>query len=104
MIIRAIGDNILIRRLADNPHSLYDAYEVAIPHTPIEIPSTWQAKSMIGQVISCGRGTLTGRGFLIECSVKPGDVVIFDPEAGSEIAIGDETLLIIRESAILGVE
>lgn len=108
MKIRPIGDNILVRRLAPEGQvaSIYKPnkfYKVDSPNA-IQLPDAWVAKSIRGEVVAVGRGTLSAMGHLFPLSVRPGDIVWFDWQAGSEIGVGDTNLLIIKESDILGVE
>ena len=42
-------------------------------------------------------------GTKIDMTVKPDDVVLYGKYAGTEINVGDEDLLIMRESDILGI-
>lgn len=104
MKLRPIGDNILVRRLdlvGGAVASLYNPNELIV--SSIELPSSWRAKSITGQVVAIGRGTLSALGHLIPNTVQVGDVVVFDHNAGSEIKINNETLLILKEENVLGV-
>ena len=69
----------------------------------IIIPDTAKAKPVQGKVIAVGNGARDDSGKHIPMEVKVGDVVLFGKWAGTEVKINDETLLIMKESDILGI-
>jgi chaperonin GroES len=56
-----------------------------------------------GKIIAVGLGGGDETGKLIPLDVKAGDRVLFGKWSGSEVKIGDEELLIMKESDILGI-
>jgi chaperonin GroES len=50
-----------------------------------------------------GPGKVLEGGTRVDLTVKEGDVVLFGKYAGSEVKIGGEELLIMREDDILGI-
>lgn len=56
-----------------------------------------------GIVISVGRGRITSDGNAISPNVNVGDEVIYTRYAGTEIADGNGTLLLLREMDILAI-
>jgi chaperonin GroES len=66
------------------------------------IPDTAKEKPQRGTVIAVGAGKVEN-GNKIDMSVKEGDVVLYGKYAGTEINVGSEDVLIMRESDILGV-
>lgn len=66
------------------------------------IPEAAQERPRQGKVLSVGEGALTSNGELIPPKVKRDDIVIFPPYAGTEIKLGEEKYMLIRETDLLG--
>lgn len=56
-----------------------------------------------GTVVALGDGPVTAKGVRLPHSIAVGDRVIFSPDAGSELIFERETVIAIREDAILAV-
>jgi chaperonin GroES len=69
----------------------------------IIIPDTAKEKPMQGKVVACGPGTRDESGKLTPMGVKTGDTVLYGKWSGTEVKIGGEDLLIVKESDIMGV-
>ena len=69
----------------------------------IIIPDTAKEKPQEGEVIAVGPGKVTDDGKLQPMSVKVGDKILFGKYSGSEVKLGNEELLIMREDDILGI-
>jgi len=69
----------------------------------IIIPDTAKEKPMQGKVRAVGPGSKTEDGKVVPLDVKQGDTVIYGRWSGTEVTIDDETVLIMRESDIMGV-
>jgi chaperonin GroES len=69
----------------------------------IIIPDTAKEKPQEGRVIAVGRGKMTEDGKVIPLDLKAGDKILFGKYAGSEVKIGGEEHLILREDDVLGV-
>ena len=67
----------------------------------IVLPDSAQDKPQRGEVVAVGDGYVKSDGDKIALTVQDGDKVIFGSYAGDEIQIGDEELLLLRESDIL---
>ena len=67
----------------------------------IVLPDTAKEKPQEGKVIAVGPGRLSEDGKRIAMDVKVGDIVIYTKYGGSEIKVGDDELMILRESDIL---
>ncbi|OGP90236.1 MAG: co-chaperone GroES [Deltaproteobacteria bacterium RBG_16_48_10] len=67
------------------------------------IPDTAKEKPQEGKVIAVGKGKVTEDGKVIPLDVKVGDKILFGKYSGTEIKIGGEEHLIMREEDILGV-
>lgn len=66
------------------------------------IPDTAKEKPQKGTIVAVGPGRVEN-GTKIDMSVQAGDTVLYGKYAGTEITLGDDDLLIMRESDILGV-
>lgn len=69
----------------------------------IIIPDSAKEKPQEGEVVSVGSGARDENGKLIALEVKAGDKVLFGKWSGTEVKIGGEELLIMKESDILGI-
>ena len=67
----------------------------------IVLPDAAQDKPQRGEVVAVGAGYVKSDGDKIALTVQDGDKVLFSSYAGDEIQIGDEELLLLRESDIL---
>jgi len=68
----------------------------------IYIPDSAKEKPQRGTIVSVGPGKVEN-GNKIDMTVKEGDTVLYGKYAGTEINLGDDDLLIMRESDILGI-
>jgi chaperonin GroES len=69
----------------------------------IIIPDTAKEKPNEAEVIAVGPGVRDEHGHLVPLQVKPGDRVLFGKWSGTEVKIGGEDLLIVKESDLFGI-
>lgn len=69
----------------------------------IIIPDTAKEKPQEGEVIAVGPGKVSESGELVKMEVKVGDKVLYGKYSGTEVTVGNEDYLIVRESDILAV-
>jgi chaperonin GroES len=93
MKFRPLHDRVVIRRIEGEDKT----------KGGILIPDTVKEKPQEGEVVAVGPGARDESGKLIAIEVKAGDRVLFGKWSGSEVKIGGEDLLIMKESDILGV-
>jgi chaperonin GroES len=67
------------------------------------IPDTVQEKPQEGTVVSVGAGIKAEDGKVTPLDVKKGDTVLFGKWSGTEVKVDSETLMIMRESDIMGI-
>ena len=91
--IRPLHDRVLIRRIDEQEQM----------RGRVIIPDTAKEKPQQGEVIAAGEGKFRDDGTRQPLDVKPGDRVLFGKYSGSEVKIGDEEYLIMREDEILGI-
>ena len=69
----------------------------------IIIPDSAQEKPAEGEIVSVGAGGRDDSGKLVPMDVSAGDRVLFGKWSGTEVKIGTEDLLIMKESDIMGI-
>ena len=69
----------------------------------IIIPDTAKEKPMQGKVLAVGAGSRGEDGKLVALDVKKGDKVLYGKWSGTEVKLDGKTMLIMRESDIMGV-
>jgi chaperonin GroES len=93
MSFRPLQDRVLVRRVDEDEKT---SGGIIIPDTAKEKPSQ-------GEVVSIGPGERDDNGKRVALDVKPGDKVLFGKWSGTEVKVGDEELLIMKESDIMGI-
>jgi len=89
--IEPLGDRVVIKPMPKEE----------VSKGGIFLPDTAKEKPQEGKIIAVGPGRLTEDGARIAMEVKKGDKVIYSKYAGTEFKLGDEELIIMRESDIL---
>jgi chaperonin GroES len=90
---RPLHDRVVVRRLESEEKT---AGGIIIPDSAKEKPSE-------GVIVSVGAGARDDAGNLIPMDVKEGDKVLFGKWSGTEVKLGGEDVLIMKESDIMGV-
>ena len=93
MNVRPLHDRVLIRRLE----------EKEVVKGGIIIPDTAKEKPQEAEVVAVGPGKLDDNGKRMPIDVKKGDPILIGKYSGSDIKIGDDEFVIVREDEILGV-
>ena len=93
MAFRPLHDRVLVRRI--------EAAEKTAGG--IIIPETAKEKPQEGEVVSVGTGTRLEDGTIVPLDVKAGDKILFGKWSGTEVKLGGEELLIMKESDLLGI-
>ena len=93
MQIKPLADRVIIRPLE----------EVEVKKGGIIIPDTAKEKPMEGEIMEIGSGRLNDDGKKIPLEVNKGDRVLYGKYTGTEVSIGGEEYLIMREADILAV-
>lgn len=88
-----LGEHVIIRRLPAEDRTVGG----------IVLPDTAQERPHQGRVVAVGDGRRLSDGSRARPQVAEGDRVIFSPYAAREIRIGDDEVLVLRESDILAV-
>lgn len=93
MNIRPLHDRVIVKRLEEEKTS---AGGIVIPDSAAEKP-------IKGEVIAVGNGKILDNGEVRALDVKKGDKVLFGKYAGTEVKVGSDELLVLREEDIMGV-
>jgi chaperonin GroES len=93
MKVRPLGDRVIVRRIGEEEKT----------KGGLIIPDTAKEKPMEGEVLAVGKGKMLENGKVQPLEVKKKDKVLFGKYAGTEIKIGGEERLIMREEDILCV-
>jgi chaperonin GroES len=91
--IRPLHDRVIVRRLEEERKTAGG----------IVIPDTAKEKPIQGEVIAVGKGKILENGEVRPLDVKVGDKVLFGKYSGTEVKVGDEEVLVMREEDIMGV-
>ena len=67
----------------------------------IVLPDTAKEKPQRGRVLAVGPGSRNDKGDIVPLDVAEGDEVIFSKYGGTEIKVGTDDVLILRESDVL---
>ncbi len=91
--IRPLGDRILVKALARE----------TVTKSGIVLPDTAKEKPQEGEVLAVGPGKVLDNGKRTALEVEVGLKVLFAKYAGTEVKVGDEEYLILRESDVMGI-
>ena len=93
MQIQPLADRVVVKPLEETEQMKGGLY----------IPDTAKEKPQQGEVMAVGPGRISDDGKRIEIELKLGDRVIYGKYSGTEVTVGDDELLILRESDVLAV-
>jgi len=91
MNLQPLGDRLIVEVLD----------EESTTASGIVLPDTAQEKPQRGKILAVGPGPRDEAGAHIKMDVKKGDEIIFSKYGGTEIKIGGDDVLILRESDVL---
>jgi chaperonin GroES len=91
--IRPLHDRVVVRRLEEERKS----------PGGIVIPDSAKEKPVQGEVVAVGTGKILEDGKVRPLDVKVGDKILFGKYSGTEVRMGSEELLVMREEDIMGV-
>ncbi len=93
MAVKPLDDRVLVKQS--------DAEEVT--SGGIVLPDSAQEKPQRGKVVATGAGKLLDSGERGKMSIKKGNEIFYGKYAGTEIKIGGEDFVILRESDVLAI-
>ncbi|MFT0753413.1 co-chaperone GroES [Synechococcus sp. RC10A2] len=92
-MLKPIGDRVVVR-----PKSAEE-----MTKSGIILPDTAKERPQEGEVMAVGTGRIMDDGTVVPLAVKVGDTVLFSKYGGTEVKIGGEEYIILREDDILAV-
>jgi chaperonin GroES len=93
MTLRPLHDRVLVRRI-EAPGKTAGG---------IIVPDSAKEKPQEGEVVSVGVGARDEEGRIVPLDVKAGDKILFGKWSGTEVKLGGEDLIIMKESDVLGI-
>jgi chaperonin GroES len=91
MDLQPLGDRIIVEVLEEEETTT----------SGIVLPDTAKEKPQRGRVLAAGPGSRNDKGDLVPMEVAEGDEIIFSKYGGTEIKLGTDEVLILRESDVL---
>ena len=91
MDLQPLGDRLIVEVLEEE--------EITV--SGIVLPDTAKEKPQRGRVLAAGPGGRNDKGELIPMEVGEGDEVVFSKYGGTEVKLGSDEVLILRESDVL---
>ena len=93
MNIRPLHDRVIAKRTEEEKTS----------PGGIVIPDSAAEKPIQGEVIAVGNGKVLDNGEVRKLDVKKGDKILFGKYSGTEVKVGGEEYLVLREDDIMGI-
>jgi chaperonin GroES len=91
MDLQPLGDRLIVEVLEDEETTV----------SGIVLPDTAKEKPQRGRVLAVGPGGRNDKGELVPMDVAEGDEIIFSKYGGTEVKLGTDEVLILRESDVL---
>jgi chaperonin GroES len=91
MDLKPLGDRLIVEVLE----------EEEVLASGIVLPDTAKEKPQRGRVLAVGPGALNDKGERVPLDLAEGDTVIFSKYGGTELKLGADEYLILRESDVL---
>ena len=93
MALKPLGDRIVVRALEPQEKT----------KSGLVLPDTAKEKPQEGKVIAVGTGRLLDDGSVKPLELKNGDRVLYGKYSGTEVSVGGEDYLILREEDVLAI-
>jgi chaperonin GroES len=91
MNLQPLGDRLIVEVLEEEETTV----------SGIVLPDTAKEKPQRGRVLAVGPGARNDNGELVPMDVAPGDEIIFSKYGGTEVKLGADEVLILRETDVL---
>ncbi|MBC8103394.1 MAG: co-chaperone GroES [Cytophagales bacterium] len=92
-MLKPLGDRIVVKAIEAETTSRGG---IVLPDSAKERPQT-------GEVLAVGPGKTLDNGTTVAVEVKVGDKVVYGKYGGTEIKVGGEDVIILRQDDILGI-
>ena len=91
MKLKPLGDRLIVRAVEEEETTA----------SGIVLPDTAKEKPQRGRVLAVGPGSRDEKGEYVPMDLEEGDEIIFSKYGGTEIKLGVDEVLILRESDVL---
>ena len=91
MDLQPLGDRLIVEPLEEEETT----------SSGIVLPDTAKEKQQRGHVLAVGPGARNDKGDIVPMEVTVGDEIIYSKYGGTEIKVGPDEVLILRESDVL---
>src|SRR3954464_5560542 len=91
MDLQPLGDRLIVEVLEDEEQTV----------SGIVLPDTAKEKPQRGKVLAVGPGSRNDSGELVPTDGAEGEEIIFSKYGGTEVKLGTDDVLILRESDVL---
>ena len=91
MDLQPLGDRLIVEALEEDMTT----------SSGIVLPDTAKEKPQRGKVLAVGPGARNDSGEIIPMEVAVGDEIIYSKYGGTEIKVGSDEVLVLRESDVL---
>ena len=91
MDLQPLGDRLIVEAIEEEETT----------SSGIVLPDTAKEKPQRGRVLAVGPGARNDKGEVVPMEVAEGDEVIYSKYGGTEIKLGADDVLILRESYVL---
>ena len=91
MDLQPLGDRLIVEVLEEEETTT----------SGIVLPDTAKEKPQRGKVLAVGPGSRNDEGKIIPMEIAEGDEIIFSKYGGTEVKLGTDDVLILRESDVL---
>ena len=91
--IKPLADRVVVKPLDDAQETKGGLY----------IPDTAKEKPQQGEIMAVGPGRVSDDGARIDMELSKGDKVLYGKYSGTEVTVGGEEYLILRETDVLAV-
>ena len=91
MNLKPLGDRLIVEVLEEEEQTA----------SGIVLPDTAKEKPQRGRVLAVGPGSRDDNGNFVPMDLEEGDEIVFSKYGGTEIRLGNEEVLILRESDVL---
>jgi chaperonin GroES len=91
MNLQPLGDRLIVEVLEEEETTV----------SGIVLPDTAKEKPQRGRVLAVGPGARNDRGEIVPMEVAEGDEIIFSKYGGTEVKVGGDDVLILRQTDVL---
>ena len=91
--IQPLADRVVVKPLEESEEMRGGLY----------IPDTAKEKPQQGEIIAVGPGKLSEEGARLEPDVEVGQKILYGKYSGTDVTVGGDEYLILRESDILAI-